>query len=385
MTGRPFSARGAAAAACLAVMLAACGTEEQAPVLEFDSDPASTSFGTVELVAGDDRLRALEARAGTAGWPSILAVFTEEAAGRPDQPPVLGDYALADGRLRFTPRFPPVPGQGYRIVVNATVEGATAFVLDTLVSVAAAARPPATYVVHVHPVTDPLPANLLRMYIEFSAPMSIGEAWDRMRLLDGNGAIVENALLVTRQELWDGDRRRLTILFDPGRIKTDVRANRELGLPLQPGESYTLVIDDAWADAEGLPLREGFRRTFRIGPADRVAPEPSRWTVAPPEAGTREPVTLVFDEPLDWGLLQHLLFVLDGDDGERTGSVSVDDDGMRWHFTPESRWERGDYVIRVRTDLEDLAGNNLRGLFDRVAGGDASDGKEWVEVRFAVK
>lgn len=351
-------------AACTAVG-AACGQAEDAaaPFVRFDADPASPTYGAVELVASDAVLSELEARARTAGWSSILAVHTEQAARDESTPAVLGDHAVVEGRLRFTPRFPPVPGQGYRVHAVASA-GAAPLVIDTLVRVARAARPPATHVVQVHPAVDPLPANLLRLYIEFSAPMSRGEAWDRIRILDDDGEVVADALLVVPQELWDPARRRLTVLFDPGRIKTGVRANRELGLPLEAGGTYTLVIDDTWSDADGLPLREGFRRTFTVGPADRTLPSPGEWRIDPPAAGSREPLRLHLDEPLDWGLLHRLIAVHTSDGDRVAGTVAVSNDATRWTFTPASPWSAGGYVVRVRSDLEDLAGNTLRAPFD---------------------
>lgn len=35
-----------------------------------------------------------------------------------------------------------------------------------------------------------------------------------------------------------------------------------------------------------------------------------------------------------------------------------------WQFMPEEAWQAGLYELIVNTRLEDLAGNNLHGLFD---------------------
>jgi hypothetical protein len=176
------------------------------------------------------------------------------------------------------------------------------------------------------------------------------------------------------------------VLFDPGRIKTGVRANRELGLPLEAGRTYTLVIDDTWSDADGLPLREGFRRTFTVGPADRTLPSPDEWRIDPPGAGSREPVRLQVDEPLDWGLLQRLIAVHTSDGDRVDGTVTVSADAMRWTFTPAATWPAGGYVVRVRSDLEDLAGNTLRAPFDvdRTQPVEAAIEAEFLDLPFMV-
>ena len=67
-----------------------------------------------------------------------------------------------------------------------------------------------------------------------------GEAWEHLQLLDSNGKVIDLAFLEIDQELWDRDQRRLTVLFDPGRIKRGVLPRDEIGAALEAGKSYTL-------------------------------------------------------------------------------------------------------------------------------------------------
>ena len=60
-----------------------------------------------------------------------------------------------------------------------------------------------------------------------------------------------------QQELWDTNNTRLTVLFDPGRIKRGVLPNEQLGPPIVDGKHYTLLIDRGWQDARGVPLARG--------------------------------------------------------------------------------------------------------------------------------
>ena len=54
-------------------------------------------------------------------WAAVFALYVEPADGSdPTQrPPVLGAYRIADGALRFTPRFPLSRGVHYRAVLHA--------------------------------------------------------------------------------------------------------------------------------------------------------------------------------------------------------------------------------------------------------------------------
>jgi hypothetical protein len=216
-----------------------------------------------------------------------------------------------------------------------------------------------TRVVHIYPSEDVLPSNTLRMYVYFSAPMSRGEAWKRIHVLDEDGNPIELPFLVIDQELWDPAYQRLTLLFDPGRIKRGLVLNQQMGPPVAEGKQYTLVIDREWLDARGVPLAEGFRKPFRGGPADRTPPALDRWRVSPPKAGTLDALTVDFPKPMDYGLMQRLIDV-----PGVNGTVSVDRGETQWRFAPSQPWKPGDYQLSIDTSLEDLAGNRIDRPFD---------------------
>jgi hypothetical protein len=88
---------------------------------------------------------------------------------------------------------------------------------------------PATLVESVSPSAEVLPENLLRFYFQFSAPMSRGEAYSHIRLLNAAGRAVADPFLELNEELWSGDGRRFTLLFDPGRIKRGLKPREEVG------------------------------------------------------------------------------------------------------------------------------------------------------------
>src|SRR5206468_10702471 len=97
------------------------------------------------------------------------------------------------------------------------------------------------------------------LYLHFSAPMSRGEVYRRVRLLGEGDRPVDRPFLEIGEELWDPDGTRLTLLFDPGRIKRGLVPRKEEGPILEEGRAYTLVVDPAWPDAQGRPLRQGYR------------------------------------------------------------------------------------------------------------------------------
>jgi hypothetical protein len=136
-----------------------------------------------------------------------------------------------------------------------------------------------------------------------------------------------------------------------------------MGPPIADGERYTLVVDREWPDAHGVPMVDGYRKTFRGGPAVRVAPVPKQWKVSPPHAGTREPLVVDFDRSMNYPLLQRMLQVV-STSGRLNGTIAVDRQESQWRFTPAAAWATGSYRLIVETGLEDLAGNKIGQPFD---------------------
>jgi hypothetical protein len=137
-----------------------------------------------------------------------------------------------------------------------------------------------------------------------------------------------------------------------------------MGTPLHEGGRYRLVVDASLRDALGHPLARSHSWEFRVGPADRVSPEPASFRIDAP-SGPQAPVAIDFPEPLDRALLQRLLFVEDAGRSPVPGRSSVSRDGTRWTFTPDAPWLPGAYSVVIDSDLEDLAGNRPGRLFDR--------------------
>ncbi len=299
------------------------------------------------------------ARFGTDQWQALFAVYVDSGSLDDALPPILGSYRIEGQALIFQARFPLQPGLRYRAVFTSASEPVTRR-FDIPKSEATVS----TTVGHVYPSTDRLPENQLKFYLHFSAPMSRGEAYSRIHLLDQRGDLVDFPFLELDEELWDREGKRLTLLFDPGRIKRDLVPHEEVGTSIKEGESYTLVIDRDWRDARGKSLKQDFKKFFSVVAADRETPDPQRWLLNAPQAGSVQPLSLEFPEPMDHGLLMRLLEVMDPQGNFVEGSIQVDRQETRWQFTPHEPWRTGDYSLSVDTTLEDLAGNRINRPFE---------------------
>jgi hypothetical protein len=306
-----------------------------------------------------------------ARWGALLRVAVHTGDGpASDRRAMLGTYRVEEGLVRFRPRFPLERGMTYEAVFDPSrLPGAgdvepNAPPIVVPLTLEAPSNAATTSLVRVDPAVETLPENLLKFYLTFSAPMSRGQAYDRVHLLDASGKAIDSPFLELGEELWDPSATRLTLLFDPGRIKTGLRPRDEVGPSSRRAESYTLVVDEAWPDAQGRPLLRGGRKHFRVGPADHTSPDPASWTDPGPRAGSRDPSSS--PSPSRWTC------ALPGPAGQRPRPGGTcpprarRDRGRRarWSFLPDADWREGSTGIVVGRDLEDLAGNSVGRPFE---------------------
>ncbi len=296
-----------------------------------------------------------------------LSVYPSEAVPRdgdlPGVPPVAGRFLVQRDSVWFASRFPFAGGVAYALLV-VSGDGGRAEAWEIIrPSVEASAT---SEVVAIYPTAAELPVNLLRVYVHFSAPMSEGWAARAIRVTRADtGETLDDVFLPPEPELWDPDRKRLTMLLDPGRIKRGLVPNLEFGYPLVESTTVRIAVDLAFRDAAGQPLRAGAERSYSIGPALRSRIDPTTWRLTAPNSGSQAPLLVEFDRPLDHGLLQHCLSVQD-QAGRNVGGLAGIGEGERsWHFTPAAPWQSGEYRLVVEPRLEDITGNSPARVFDR--------------------
>ena len=362
--------------AALLVVTAACsgvgGPDTTAPILEIrmqdSSEGASIEVGG--LTAED--LNALRtAELGDDEWVELLRVTVarEDDDGGLEMPPVLGSHTIGDdGVLRFNPMFPFDPGRPYSVRFDSThLPGRESAAIDPVVAVVALPKPdvePTTVVDRVFPSGDRLPENQLKLYLHFSAPMSNVDGLEYLSLRDARGRAVEEVFLPLGTEFWDRDHLRYTVFFDPGRVKQGLELNERLGRPLREGETYTLVVDPTWPDAEGNPLQAPFEKRFTVGPADTIPLDTANWRLRVPARGSTQRLVVSIPEPLDHALMRRAIGV-ENEAGRRVdGEVEVGNWETRWTLTPSQPWVAGTYFLVVLSILEDLAGNKIGTPFE---------------------
>jgi hypothetical protein len=333
----------------------------------------TNSNPTIVEVAGlsEQTLRQLQVTNWQADdWQKLLSVYAGQGEFLADLsvPPMLGEYSVEKGLIRFTPKFPLERGVSYRAVFRpgrlpGSAENRSADIISKF-QLPTAPRQSTTRVAQVYPSADVLPENLLKFYVHFSAPMQGGHIYEHIRLRDEAGKPVELPFLEIDEELWNPGMTRLTLFIDPGRIKRGVQPLEEIGPALEAGKRYTLEIDAAWHDSAGLPLRENFRKSFRVGPQDREPPSLATWKIKSPNSGTRDALTVGFSEPMDQALALRVIRVVDTTGRMVEGTSALSEHEMCWTFTPQDSWAAGKHQLQVENTIEDLAGNNIGKAFE---------------------
>ena len=280
--------------------------------------------------------------------------------------PVAGCFEIDGEAVYFAPRFPFRDGTRYSLLVepvNAQATGGPPAVWT--IERPSAAGSPTTEVLAIYPSVEVLPVNQLRLYVHFSAPMSEDWAARAVHLRRADNGEPLAGVFVERPELWDGERRRLTLLLDPGRIKRGLVPNQQSGYPLIEGVPVVVRIDAAFRDAEGWPIDAIAERRYEVGPAVRTHVDPARWRCEGPVAGSTDALRVQFERPLDHGLIERCLWVVDAAGKRLAGRTSVLPGEREWRFEPQARWALGRHAVMVDPRIEDLAGNSVARVFDR--------------------
>ncbi len=282
---------------------------------------------------------------------------------------------------RFTPRFMLTVGTAYRATIVA--RGAT--VSQRLV--VPPDRPPAvpTRVVSVSGLPDSVPENTLRFYLHFSRPMASGEGLKHVHLANNDGDPVPDAFLDLAEELWNPGHTRLTLIFDPARVKRELAPREALGPILEIGRGYRLTVDAAWPDYDGFPLGATFTKDFTATRADEAAVDPAKWKVDQSVPGL---IRVAFEKPLDAALADRMIRLVTPD-----GRAVPAQKGMSWGdaaswttYRPKSNpLPPGEYLIRVDSRLEDHCGNRVGRAFEVNLAAPADDIPAFVDVPVTVK
>ena len=275
-------------------------------------------------------------------------------------PAMLGNYQLKDDRLEFKPAFPLVRGNRYQATfdpaaLKLATEKPDRCLQATRVIPLPDSKPPR--VLSIYPS-----GNQLKFYIQFSEPMQQGDIFEHFSLFNKTqGQLVPRPFRHT--ELWSRDGKQLTLWFHPGRQKTGVNLNVELGAILNAGQDYELRISPQWAALSGHASGSEVRKAFKAVAMDERQPEINDWKLNSPAEGTRAPLICQLGESLDFALLHSQLSVQTANGDQIAGKIELAKAESVWKFTPDTAWQPGAYQLVVGTVLEDLAGNSLQQPF----------------------
>jgi hypothetical protein len=273
-----------------------------------------------------------------------------------------GDLMISNDKMSiFYPVFPLEVNTTYQLRIQASNLNIT-----KIISIPDKERKQ-SYVTKIYPSADTLPENLLRMYVCFSQAMKTKGAIEYIKLYDENGHEITKAIFRNVFELWDADQKRLTILFDPARVKTGLRANLENGRALQKGKKYELIVEQA-EDIYGNPIQAPFKKSFVVASVDLTIPDIKQWKLAIPHSHSREKFQISFPEILDHSSLSQRIYIKDPFGKFISGKIKIINKEKQWQLIPDTNWIPGEYTLQVNARLEDPAGNNLNGLFDHKIG-----------------
>lgn len=208
--------------------------------------------------------------------------------------------------------------------------------------------------VRIEPATSVIPANILRWYFHFnqSGRNLVRQCEFYLEELDGNPRRIQ-PFVDFGDELWSGDGTRLTIFFDPGRVKRHVKAADNRAAILRSGHHYRWLWNESTIGQ------------FRAGAPIRTKLASHRWALYAP-ASPVAPVRVLFDRLMDPALLASTSSVSVVGGELVPGKLTISDGGFGWSFTPDQPWYNGDYLVNFAATLEDVCGNRVSESLDHL-------------------
>ncbi|SHH48942.1 hypothetical protein [Cognatishimia maritima] len=280
--------------------------------------------------------------------------------------PLAGVAQRQTAHILFQPQFPFRANTFYRVEIHPDCptggcrEGWQPQARFAMESPAAQSAP---RVLAIHPPSKVLPSNVLRIHVGYSQPMAQGDVYRHISILDEKGVPLRDPFLNLRRGLWNDTQTRLTILFDPGRLKRGVGPNLTVGTPLEPGRTYTLMVSGDMRAADGTPLGADHEFAFAVESPVYAQLDLEDWDVMPPLDRT-DPLLVGTDVSLDQVGLEQNVRVLDAIGNEVAGRIETDLGTPGWRFMPDRDWAAGSYRVVIKADLEDVSGNSFRTPFD---------------------
>ncbi|WP_431052510.1 hypothetical protein [Roseateles sp. L2-2] len=217
--------------------------------------------------------------------------------------------------------------------------------------------------VEIHPAGTAVPENLLRLELRFDRPQPLPFDVERLKLLDGDGLEIRHALL--DMALPDAEGRRITVLLDPGRVKTGVGPNLEAGRALTQGSTVSLSVAAAktGAEADAQTDESPVVKTWHVTAAVSHPLQPALWQLSSPRRGTRDELSVDLRTPIS-SVGERLIAVLDGRGRRVDGVATLADGDATWRFKPSRPWATGRHRLVTHPELEDPAGNRSCAAFE---------------------
>ncbi len=221
-----------------------------------------------------------------------------------------------------------------------------------LVALVAGNMPLLPHVVAIAPSGSTVPERLLRISIAFATPPQ-DEVLQAIALVRQDASTITGALLDL--ELWSPDRRTLTLLLDPGRVKTGLIAHDIDGWALRPGERVALRVAGR------------IEHQWTVSAGGCMVPDINTWRIDAPRAGTNRPLTVVFPGQIDTQS-RDLIAVVDESGQRIEGESRLIDAERVWMFAPAAQWQHGRLRLLVHPRLESPCGDEIGEAFEHAVG-----------------
>ncbi|WP_405206339.1 hypothetical protein [Aquimarina sp. LLG6339-5] len=205
-----------------------------------------------------------------------------------------------------------------------------------------------------------------------------------LQLTNQEGKNITGAFYENQYELWNHNRTEVTLIIDPGRVKTGLFAHNTMGRAFDEGEYYTLKVDSLLLDFNDRKLAKSYTKKFVAVAEDITAPNQKKWNISVPKPKSKEALYISFNDKIDHISAQTLIKVIQ-DKKEVKGEIQLSKGEKEWYFIPNKKWEKGEYQILIHPALEDICANSLNQVFDHHIKDFTQDNKQILILKFTIQ
>jgi hypothetical protein len=199
-------------------------------------------------------------------------------------------------------------------------------------------------VVAVFPSANEVPANIARWYLQLNKSIDVTNFSEACILNNSKGDTLNAAI---RPLKYYSQNEHILLV--------EVEKNYSF----VQGQDHQLILSGRLRDKNGIAMGKDWVYTFDVIKPKTTLPDASDWRISSPQKTTREALSIVCGESMDFRSLIEGVNIINSDNQILQGKWTSGTEEKSFSFKPNIPWQKGLYNIKVYNTVVDIADNQL--------------------------